>query len=368
MRLAILFILFVCFNIHSTHAADLFTVDGIEVSSSGENAKQAKEIALLKGQKEAFQQLIARVASKRPPDNVINTDPTIIANMVQGVEIYDEKITANYYSATLNISFNPSFIEKILQDSGIEFNDTKSAPIVIIPVFMDNQGNIEIEDSNPWRNGLQDSARSSHILNVTVLRSLRSVDKSGITANIEDISPNTIDELLKIGRSYDANRVIIAMAAKDISDEDKLNIRLRDLMEHNGTIREFFFKPEKQISEDGTEEQKPSEEQVFSGAAKAVVSVLEGEWIQTRNDNNAPVSSLAITVPIYSLEQWFALKKRLDQLAFLKEVKVKAVTIDYAFIEISFRESFANLIARMRENGFYFENTGANIILRVMGQ
>lgn len=335
-------------------AADLFTIDGIKVSSSGANAKQAKDAATLAGQREAFTKLLERIASNQttPPD----ISPENLAEMVQGIEVNDEKVTATYYSATLNISFNRSFVDNFLKNKNINFTSTKSAPIIIIPVLLGDEDKFTFEGSNPWRNGITSVTKANHVLSITVLPSLRGVDKTKITMDIGSLDQGTKDDLLKIGQSYNAEKLILAVASRDAGNAENLTVRMQDLKDPQGEIRE--------ITVIGADLQ--AEEDSFTRAAKNVTSILEEQWVKGKNeDNSTELSVMTLKAPISSLDAWESTHKKLKNLGFLKTVNVKSINVKYALVEVSFKDTPEGFASKMGQAGFVVEKKGDDIVLYI---
>lgn len=332
-------------------AADLFTVDNIKVNKTGTSGKQAKEDATISGEREAFTKLIERIA----PDNhtIANSiDAAKISDLVQGIEVNDEKVTATYYSATLSISFNRSLVDKFLSENNVAFSAKKSAPIVLIPLYIENGQNTLFEPENPLLKGLATKAKDNPVLNIIVPDSLRGVDKAKLSQNIEEITAETKESLLKVGKNYNADKLILIVALKE---PGALNVRLIDLKNSEDTVKEIPIK---------VSDQQPGED-LFACAARNINSVLEKQWVQGKIDGNLPRTKFSINVPISNLGEWIALRRKLEGLPFLKDVTVKSLTTNNALIDVSFVDTFEKLQEKMDEQGFTLENTNDTITLHI---
>lgn len=355
MRLSIVTFLLLVLLCTSVVAADLFTVDGIKASSNGATAKQAKDTAMLTGQREAFAKLLERITSTPANSTLLNMEADKLAELVQGIEVNDEKITASYYSATLNISFNKSFIEKLLQENGISFTDKKSAPIVLIPLLIRNGENMLFEEENPLRKSLAATTSTNPVLTIIVPANLRGVDKSKLNQNIEDLIPEVKNSLLKIGQNYKADKLIL-IAALQI-DGDNVNIRLQDIKDPESSIKEISFKArDANVGED-----------IFAYAARSITSLLESQWIKGKASDNVSRTKITLTIPIKSLDEWASMRKKLEGLSFLKEVTIKSLTVKSALVDVVFNETFENLIVKMDENGLGLERNKDAIIVHMKG-
>ena len=99
----------------SANAQGIFKINNIKALGSGESAKEAKNNAIADAQGKAFGKLLKRIT----PDYTQHLWPELeteeISELVQGIDIDNEKLTSTHYEAVLNISFNEVFVEKLLQ-------------------------------------------------------------------------------------------------------------------------------------------------------------------------------------------------------------------------------------------------------------
>lgn len=347
--IAFLLTIFIC---NATFAADLFTVGNIKVSKTGSNAKQIKEEATLAGEREAFAKLLERITSSPTNNNLSNIDAEKLADLVQGIEVNDEKITASYYSATLSISFNRTLVDKLLNENNIAFTAKKSSPIVLVPLFIENGKNTLFEAENPLRPGLVANAKANHVLNITIPENLRGVDKDKLSKDIERITPEVKASLLKVGQNYNADKLVFIVAEKVPGG---LNVRLLDLKNPEDTIKEMSFKES---------DQQPGED-IFSCAARNITSFLEKQWLQGKAEGNVARTKFSINIPISNLGEWIALRKKLEGLTFLKDLTVKSLTTNNALVDIYSSETLEKLTEKMDAQGFILENSGETLILHV---
>lgn len=337
------------FLCNAAFAADIYTVDSIKVSKTGTSAKQAKEDATIAGQREAFTTLLGRIAPTSST-SFADIDSEKLGNLVQGIEVNDEKITATYYSATLSISFNRTLVDKFLNDNNIAFSAKKSAPIVLLPLYMENGKSSLFETENPLRQSLVNRAKENHVLNIVVPENLRGVDKNKLNPNIEEISPEGKDSLLKVGKNYNAEKIFFIVATKE---PGALNIKLIDLKNSEDTVKEI---PIKEI------DKQPGED-IFACAARNINSVLEKQWVQGKIESDSMRTKYSINIPISSLAEWLSLKKKIEGLPFLKDIAVKSLTTNNVQIDLYSSEPIEKLIEKFDYQGMTLENIGDTLVL-----
>ncbi len=333
---AVFFIFFCCLAI-PTFAADLFTIDDIKVTNTGQSAKEAKDGALLIGQRQAFTQLVERLSDKNT--NVPTIDDSQLSDIIQGVEVYNEKITPTYYKATFSISFNKAMVVKILKDNNIHFVDKKSAPIVIIPVYIDENGKkLLFESENLLRGAFIKVTNLNHVLDVVIPNNITNLDIQKINSDIENISPETKNILTDAMQKYNADKFILLIATK-AAGENTINIRMQNLKDSNVNIREATFKPE-------------DNEDIFEYSAGNILKMLEIDWSRDREENAANSQKIKLNIVVSGLEDWVVINKRLQDMHFIQITNINDITIRYVSLDVVFRSDIENFRTQLKEYGF----------------
>ncbi len=100
----------VIFAVSLAHAQDdmAYTVEGVRVDVTADNAVNARQQAFDKAQQDAFAQLSARLSPGQP---VAAPPPTTIATMVDDFEITQEQLSPVRYVGTYTFRFRPGAIQ-----------------------------------------------------------------------------------------------------------------------------------------------------------------------------------------------------------------------------------------------------------------
>ena len=92
----------------------VFFVSGVEVDVTAASARDARNIALLDGQRAAFSQLYRKLVAEED----WAYEPTLandqLAPLVQGFDVHDERSSATRYSATLDVKLDADRTREIL--------------------------------------------------------------------------------------------------------------------------------------------------------------------------------------------------------------------------------------------------------------
>ncbi len=107
------------------YAADArFTVSDVPVDVTSDSAEVAKEKALNEGQHQAFQQLLRNLGVADGSVDGVKVSDNDLMRMVQGLEIANEKISANRYRAKLTVSFREGRVRSFMRQANLSISDS----------------------------------------------------------------------------------------------------------------------------------------------------------------------------------------------------------------------------------------------------
>ncbi len=107
------------------YAADpRFTVSDVAVDVTSDSAEAAKEKALNEGQHQAFQQLLRNLGVDDGSVDGVKVSDNDLMRMVQGLEIANEKISANRYRAKLTVSFREGRVRGFMRQANLSISDS----------------------------------------------------------------------------------------------------------------------------------------------------------------------------------------------------------------------------------------------------
>ncbi|HHL42950.1 MAG TPA: DUF2066 domain-containing protein [Hellea balneolensis] len=122
---------------HSAQAADPFTIYGVHVDASADNAIEAQTKAIEDGQLRAANMMVERVSLEK--DRVSKGFQGVSAvdgpKLIRGLAIDNEKRSANRYLGDINVSFNPRAIEAYLRAKGLQMITTQARKRLVIPIL-----------------------------------------------------------------------------------------------------------------------------------------------------------------------------------------------------------------------------------------
>ena len=121
----------------------------------------------------------------------------------------EEKHSTVRYIATLTYRFKPAPVEQLLRDAGIAFAETRSKPVLVLPVLRTGDSLALWEDPNPWRTSWANLPAADGLVPFTVPIG----DLTDIAAiNAQAASTGDAQKLGAIAARYDAGSTLVASA------------------------------------------------------------------------------------------------------------------------------------------------------------
>ncbi|MGI9481859.1 MAG: DUF2066 domain-containing protein [Hyphomicrobiales bacterium] len=332
--------------------ADVWTVSGVEVDVTAENAPQAKVIAIGEAQIIAFRRLVDRVVPTKSSARLKKLKPETIGRLMAGLSIEEERVAPKRYIAKLSIRFLQNKTKSLFSQYGARFAEQQSEPVLLIPVWLDPDGADMWGKENPWRMGW-DALDLKNALVPAILPVGDETDQAAITA--ADAVNGNWNKLEALRIRYGAASVIV------IAAEPKSDISLRGVM--------FGSSPVGNVAYD----------QTFSGedletagvaAARAFNLAVQDRW---KNENlvtyrqsseTASANVLKLAVPLRSMAEWNIMRSRIQATTGVGRIDVNSLSARGAVISVAFAGSLNELRNSLYQTGFSLQQVGGTWVLQ----
>ena len=124
LKFFVIFFIFL-FCSHSIHAVNtiedqVFTIRNISVDIYSNTSEQARDIALEEAQIKGFNKLMNKMLLKGEYDKIANFDEDKILELVEEIEVEDEKTTANRYIGKIVVKFKRNLVLRFLKSNNIK--------------------------------------------------------------------------------------------------------------------------------------------------------------------------------------------------------------------------------------------------------
>ncbi len=315
MFLRAFFIFVLTFFTYSTAYAstgDVFTVRGITVDETATTVREAKKVALSKGQIKGFKVLLSRLLLKEDLRRLPHLEEKEISAMVKSLGIQGEKSSAVRYIATLNISFKSSKVRDFLKKNDISYAETDSKPYLVVPFFSNEYEYLLWEEKNPWMKAWNKILPRIGLVPFVLPRGDLQDQK---VINKKMMLRQSYEEALPLIKKYQAGGILFVTATIDGED---INIDLTSLQPQDGDIQknQISFSVDKEGEFD----------QRILKAAYEVAFQLEEMWKQANLVNLNSPQEMTIELPVKSLRSWTDVKEKLSKISIIQKIELASMT------------------------------------------
>ncbi len=319
---------------------NVFEVKGISVDVTAENAAQARSEALLRGQQKAFRRLLERLILEKDVKRLPEQSTLEISEFVSDFAVSAEKASTVRYLAKLNVRFKAEPVRRLLKEYGIQFAETRSKPLLVLPISQDAQKLLLWEEANQWRKIWNFKRYRNGLVRIA----LPLADESDISAiDVDNAIGGNVKLLSALAARYGAGDTLVShfrFGNSPITGRRRLeisNVRYSFLQEPVTDIITLAFKSGE------------SKKAAMTRGVKAVIKKLEEEW---KSENLLGHNSQEIgrfIVPISSLKDWLDLKRRINEVSIVRRIELLLVSLDEVQINLHYRGAQEQLRIALRQ-------------------
>jgi hypothetical protein len=354
-RILLLFPLLLPVSLFAAEMHDSFLVRNVVQDIHDTNLVQARNQALLLGQREAWQTLLQRLTAQTEWPRLPKLDDAEIQDMVLDVGIDQEKQAPGRLIATLSVRFKSESVRKLLRGAGIAYAEWRGRPMAILPVWQTETGIAYAEGPNPWRD-LWKTGTLEGLVALTV-PDPRLLDGANSGAALANAAPEQLAELA--GRLNTADLLVInAAPGKGENGQLKLDLTLTGYGPLAGRLS-----GQRGYGGDAGETQ----EQLLLRAATEVARGLDDEW-KTGNllqyDKQGTLMALA---PLTGFEDWLTLRDRLNRATAVRSFEVAALSKAEAALVLHYVGEQGQLESMLMQNGLVLTWEEEHWALRATG-
>lgn len=309
-------------------AADVFTVSGVEVDVTAENAVAAREKAFAEARGEAFRALAERLLGEGEMAHYTPPDQAVISGMIQDFEITSERLSAVRYIATYTFRFDGAAVRNHFNMRGRVYSDVASRPVLVLPFYRlgAGEGSVLWRGENPW---LQAWARmtpqgAGALVPLSVpLGDIRDVADIG---DDEALAYNTYN-LTNMLHRYNAGEAAILIATPG-----------------EGGLQVMVYRTDRAVPEfvrtlNVSMQADDDDAALYDRAVLAVRDALQTDWkAQTAIDpaQSAMPATMNVRATFNTMQQWVETRQALRRVQGVEDMRITSVTPREAQIELVF--------------------------------
>ncbi|MBM3569993.1 MAG: DUF2066 domain-containing protein [Alphaproteobacteria bacterium] len=299
--------------------ADLaaFTVSDVGVDETADSATQAKDLAIKKGQRVAFERLMQRLVGgeQRPPA----LDDAKIEELVQGFEVEQERRSGTRWIARMTYVFRPDPVRALLRGGGIEYIEAAGKPILLVPALEVAGGLALWDGAGAWRGAWIKVDAASRLQPIVMPRGDRRDQGLLPPDKAQALDEESLRALMGAYRTTD-----VALAtAKLRRDLGSNKIALDVTVEFRGASG-----PKTMVqSFESAGEGEGAEAALLDAAVSALAARMETDFRrEARIPATGPLARLAARAPVGGLQEWLRLRERLGGVAAIRRVDITAMS------------------------------------------
>ncbi len=241
-----------------------YTVEGVEIDVTAENAVKAREKAMAEAQVKAYQMLAERFLSPEELKSFHAPDADTVSMLVQDFEVTNEQLSAVRYKGTFTVRFRPNAMKTQMASQGKVYSDIQQKPVLILP-FYEAGGKTSLwNQGNPWMQAWRALPADKNALQPLAIPLGDAQDAAQISdEQAMDYDPVMLQQLAE---RYNADDIAILLAS---AEQKGLTVN----MYHNGFDGPVFIQ---KIVIDKTSGE--TDQAFFNRAALQAKALLRQNW------------------------------------------------------------------------------------------
>jgi len=300
---------------------DVFSVANIYVDVTDKTASSARKKALAIGERKAFDMLLKRLTLRIDYHRLPDLDAEKISTFIQDFGVTEEKNSEIRYLANLTYRFKPNVIRDLLRDSEVQFAETISKPILVLPVYQLAGAAYLWDNPNPWRDswlskfGILKSKKKGQMVGLVPMLFGNGDLNDIATISAELAVKGDIKSLAAIARKYDVAKTLVAIAILKITARGTPVIEIQiSRYDENSGKRLFTIQTKAREKEDVNA--------LLKRATMEVINRVEELWKVDNLLKFERVGVIAVTLPIDNLIEWVEAKRRLMKIAVIENIEL----------------------------------------------
>jgi hypothetical protein len=303
-------------------AADLYRAELVEVDVTATDAVTARARAIEQGQRDGLRQVLEQLTLPDAP--LPSVDRLDIDRYVRSFEVAEEQVSPTRYIAKLNINYDPTAVEGLLRGSGVAYIDRPPEPVLVVPATRQG-GRWALWADDAWRLAWNARADRGRLLDIRLPLG-DGWDVASLPA--EALAASYYPGLDSLAARYGAVTAYVA-AAELPAGELQAGMPVR--VELFGATFEATPAPLTATTGPGLDAAE-----MLEPVVAATVAALERSWKQDSLVRAGTPRSLAVEVPLADLRAWVQIRRDLETLPVVRQLRVDSLeraraslTIDY---------------------------------------
>ena len=322
----------------------LIAVRGIDVDVTAGNAVDAREQAILQGQRKGLRQAMLMLAPAGDVDRLPPLSDSQITDLVADYEVESEQTSTVRYIGKLAFRYHLDAVGALLQQNGIAAGAAASPPVLVLPVLAAGGKYVLWGDGNAWRDAWSAHPPSGGLVELMLPKG-DPTDVAAITA--DQAVAGDVAKIQALAAHYGVGDVAVALARPDANTGAlAFSVTRYAIVGLSGNFQD-------QVAGDPT-----NPEAAYGQAIDRIADRFQQDWIAQNQVTSSVEQRLTVEAPISGLAQWAELRRRLASIATLRRVDVIYLMQSHAELDLVFIGDRDQLARQLQQRALLLKDTG----------
>ncbi len=305
-------------------AKSVYTVDDVTVDATDKTAAAARDVALVAGQRDAVVRLLMRLTPASHHALLPELGGERIARLIASMEIQSEKSSSIRYLADLTFNFKKDAVRRLLRNLNIPFSETRSKPVLVLPIYETAGATNLWDEPNPWR----DAWRGIDPLDRFVPLIVASGDLTDVgLISVDQAVANDLERIAAIAKRYQVDDVVLVHA--QLAQNLATGIPVLTV-----TVQRIGPAVDSTVISRFSGTSRHAVKTLMTESAKAIARNIEESWKRATRLEFTDKGRLSVRVPLSDLHQWIDVRARLMDAAAIRRIELRELTRTFAQIEL----------------------------------
>jgi len=330
---------------HAQGTDPSYSVGGVRVEATAQDAVAARAIAIEQAQRQALRQLLDRLGAPAG----IDVSQAPIEDLVASFEVLEETVGPNSYAARLQVAFDREAVRELLDDRGLAYADATAEPVVVVPLWQTGRELLLWESDNAWKAAWDQTLQQNGLVPFVVpLGDLQDF----ALLNPDQAARADQGALQALAERYGAEAAIVARLEGSGAAGEPLEVSARRYGDDEGEPYRAVVRrpPDEPLAES------------LAGAVAETQAAFDARFRDRSVASRGPTEAVVLNAPVSDVSGWGRLLGMLNALAEVEDTDVRRFSQDGATLELRVVGGVERLRDRLGEQGWRLENTGDGIL------
>ncbi len=329
----------------------LFTIRGLKVDETARSANQARQVALLNAEQEAYEKLLRKITQAEDRSRLPELTVQERQALISGLEFVDDQSSSRRYLATLNVRFEPSLVSSFLASYGVPHVLSTGRPILVLHTH--RRGASEyLWEADPT---IDEARNSVDWLNrIRGYRFARGEIQERLAISASEVRTLDIEKAKQVSALNQLESAVLIRSEVLYRSGAKVGLRHMFLATDSG-VQGGADIP---ISIEG-------EAGALAEMYEQILDVIDGAWRERLLVDTGSQGEVTVLVPSVELADYAEVERRLADVTLVQSVDVKSVGLPLSRLLIRYTGREEQLTLALRFEGLDLRPYGDEKLLEL---